>query len=131
MARSANTPPAWRSRCAKDPLGIRSGWGMGCSEFGFRYWLWAMVAVNDAEHHRNEEQCRDRGEYQTADHGAAQRRILFAGAPPMHMIAPVSAGTDSVVWVANSIHTMPAMAAGSAVMMTKGSVHDWKFTTIS
>ena len=29
----------------------------------------------------------------------------------MHMIAPVSAGTDSVVPVANSIQTMPASAA--------------------
>ena len=47
----------------------------------------------------------------------------------MHMIAPVRAGTDSVVWVANSIQTMPAIAAGSAVMMMKGSVHDWKLTT--
>ena len=56
---------------------------------------------------------------------------LFAVATPMHMIAPVSAGTDSVVPVANSIHTMPASAAGSAVMMTKGSLQDWKLTTIS
>ena len=56
---------------------------------------------------------------------------LFAVATPMHMMAPVSAGTDSVVPVANSIHTMPASAAGSAVMMTNGSLQDWKFTTIS
>ena len=49
----------------------------------------------------------------------------------MHMIAPVSAGTDSVVCVENSIHTMPASAAGNAVMITNGSDHDWKFTTIS
>ena len=48
----------------------------------------------------------------------------------MHMIAPVSAGTESVVWVTNSIHTMPASAAGSAVMMTNGSSQDWKLTTI-
>ena len=58
-------------------------------------------------------------------------RTLFAVATPMHMIAPVSAGTDSVVCVANSIQTMPASAAGSAVMMTNGSGHDWKLTTIS
>jgi len=31
---------------------------------------------------------------------------LLAVATPMHMIAPVSAGTDSVVCVANSIQTM-------------------------
>jgi len=31
---------------------------------------------------------------------------------------------DSVVPVANNIHTMPARAAGSAVMMTNGSLHD-------
>jgi len=49
----------------------------------------------------------------------------------MHMMAPVSAGTDRVVLVANSIHTMPASAAGSAVMMMKGSLQDWKFTTIN
>ena len=56
---------------------------------------------------------------------------LLAVATPMHMIAPVSAGTDSVVCVANSIQTMPASAAGSAVMMTKGSLHDWKLITIT
>ena len=37
-------------------------------------------------------------------------RMLFAVATPMHMIAPVSAGTESVVPVANSIQTMPASA---------------------
>lgn len=46
------------------------------------------------------------------------------------MMAPVSAGTDSVVWVANSIQTMPASAAGSAETITNGSDHDWKLTTI-
>ena len=45
---------------------------------------------------------------------------LLAVATPMHMIAPVNAGTDSVVPVANKIPS----AAGSAMMMTKGSVHD-------
>ena len=39
-------------------------------------------------------------------------RMLLAVATPMHMIAPVSAGTDSVVPVMNSIQTMPASAAG-------------------
>ena len=39
------------------------------------------------------------------------------------------AGTDKVVCVANSIQTMPASAAGSAVMITNGSAQDWKFTT--
>ena len=47
---------------------------------------------------------------------------LLAVATPMHMIAPVNAGTDSVVPVANKIPS----AAGSAMMMTKGSVHDLK-----
>jgi len=55
---------------------------------------------------------------------------LLAVATPMHMIAPVSAGTDSVVWVVNSIQTIPASAAGNAVMITNGSDQDWKFTTI-
>ena len=49
----------------------------------------------------------------------------------MHMMAPISTGTLTVVWVRNSIHTMPASAAGRAVMMMKGSSQDWKFTTIS
>ena len=39
-------------------------------------------------------------------------RMLFAVAMPMHMMAPVRAGTDSVVPVMNSIQTMPASAAG-------------------
>ena len=39
-------------------------------------------------------------------------RIEFAVATPMHMIAPVSAGTDSVVPVTNSIQMIPASAAG-------------------
>ena len=39
-------------------------------------------------------------------------RIELAVATPMHMMAPVSAGTDRVVPVANSIQTMPASAAG-------------------
>ena len=41
-------------------------------------------------------------------------RMLFAVATPMHMIAPVRAGTDRLVWVGNSIQTMPARAAGRA-----------------
>jgi hypothetical protein len=45
----------------------------------------------------------------------------LAVATPMHMIAPVRAGTLTVVWVKNSIQTMPASAAGSAVMMMNGS----------
>ena len=57
--------------------------------------------------------------------------MLLAVATPMHMIAPVRAGTDRVVRVMNSIHTTPASAVGNAVMMTKGSSHDWKLTTIS
>ena len=48
-------------------------------------------------------------------------RMLLAVATPMVMIAPVSAGTDSVVPVMNSIQPMPASAAGSAVMMMNGS----------
>ena len=55
----------------------------------------------------------------------------LAVATPMHMIAPVSAGTDSGVSVANSIQQMPASAAGSAETITAGSTHDWKLTTIS
>ena len=58
-------------------------------------------------------------------------RMLFAVATPMHMIAPVSAGTLIVVCVMNRNHTIPASAAGRAIRMMNGSSHDWKFTTIS
>ncbi len=49
----------------------------------------------------------------------------------MVMMAPVSAGTDSVVPVMNRVQAMPASAAGSAVIMMKGSTQDWKLTTIN
>ena len=55
---------------------------------------------------------------------------LLAVATPMHMMAPVRAGTETVVRVENNIQTMPASAAGRALMITKGSRQDWKFTTI-
>ena len=55
----------------------------------------------------------------------------FAVATPTVMMAPISEGTLKVVWVAKSIHTIPTRAPGRAVMMMKGSVHDWKFTTIT
>ena len=58
-------------------------------------------------------------------------RMLLAVATPMHIMAPVSAGTLSVVCERKSIQTMPASAAGSAEMMMKGSSQDWKFTTIN
>ena len=55
----------------------------------------------------------------------------MAVATPMHITDPVSEGTLSVVRVSSRIHTMPARAPGSAVMMMNGSSQDWKFTTIS
>ena len=58
-------------------------------------------------------------------------RMEFAVATPMHMIEPMRAGTESVVCVRKRKTTMPAMAAGSAVMMMKGSSQDWKLTTMS
>ncbi len=48
-------------------------------------------------------------------------RMLLAVATPMHMMAPINAGTLTVVWVTNSIQTMPASAAGKALMMIRGS----------
>ncbi len=41
-------------------------------------------------------------------------RIEFAVATPMHMMAPVSAGTLNRVLVKNRNHAIPASAAGSA-----------------
>ena len=58
-------------------------------------------------------------------------RMLLAVATPTLMMAPINAGTLKVVCVTNSIHTMPANPAGSAVMMMNGSSQDWKFTTMS
>ena len=57
--------------------------------------------------------------------------MLLAVATPMHMMAPINAGTHSVVRVRKRNSTMPASAAGSAVMMMNGSVQLWKLTTIS
>ncbi len=57
-------------------------------------------------------------------------RMELAVATPMHMIAPVSDGTLSVVCVKSSIQTMPASAPGRALMMMNGSSHDWKLTTM-
>ena len=56
--------------------------------------------------------------------------MLFDVATPMLMMAPMSAGTESVVPVAKSIQTMPASAPGSAIRMMSGSSHDWKLTTM-
>ena len=55
----------------------------------------------------------------------------FAVATPRLMIAPMSAGTLSVVCVTHSAHTTPASAPGSALTMMKGSSQLWKFTTSS
>ena len=57
--------------------------------------------------------------------------MLFAVATPMQRIAPINAGTLSRVLVKKSKSTMPAKAAGSAVIITNGSSHDWKLTTMS
>jgi hypothetical protein len=51
-------------------------------------------------------------------------RMLFYVATPMHIIAPVKAGTLTVVPVTNSIQTIPASAAGKAIKIMKGSSHD-------
>ena len=56
--------------------------------------------------------------------------MLLAVPTPMHMMAPMRAGTLRVVLVRKRNTMMPARAAGSAVMMMNGSSHDWKFTTI-
>ncbi len=58
-------------------------------------------------------------------------KMLFEVATPMHMIAPISAGTLRFVWVINRNQAMPASAAGSAEIMMKGSTQAWKLTTIS
>src|SRR5580704_5607454 len=91
------------------------------------------ATVDGCEDHRNEQERGDGREQQATDHCAAQgcvllaavapslmrsrakltTRMLFAVATPIHMIAPVSAGTLNVVPVMNSIQAMPARAAGN------------------
>ena len=51
-------------------------------------------------------------------------KMLLDVATPMHMIAPVSEGTLSVVCVKSKNQQMPARAPGKAVMIMKGSSHD-------
>ena len=51
-------------------------------------------------------------------------RMLFAVATPMHMIAPVKRGDRQARMREKSNQTMPASAAGRAVMITKGSSQD-------
>src|SRR5580692_2649653 len=51
-------------------------------------------------------------------------RMLFEVATPMHMMAPISAGTLRVVCVINNIQAIPASAAGNAEIMMKGSSQD-------
>ena len=58
-------------------------------------------------------------------------RIELAVATPTLMMAPISDGMLSVVWDTNSATMMPMSAPGSAVMMMKGSLQDWKLITIS
>src|SRR5260221_1732661 len=72
MARSANTTPARRNRRGTGRPGLRSGWDIACSKVGFRHRFGAVVPVNNAEHHRDEEQRGDGGEDQAADHGTAE-----------------------------------------------------------
>jgi len=52
-------------------------------------------------------------------------RTLFAVATPRAMMLPISDGTLNVVWVVNSIHTIPQSAPGSAITITSGSSQDW------
>ena len=51
-------------------------------------------------------------------------RIEFAVATPMHITAPVSDGTLSVVRVTSRNQQIPASAPGSAVIIMNGSSHD-------
>src|SRR5258705_148697 len=54
---------------------------------------------------------------------------LFDVATPIAMMVPMSDGTLNVVWVTNSIHRMPAIAPGNAMMITRGSSQVWKLIT--
>ncbi len=47
--------------------------------------------------------------------------MLLAVAIPIHIMAPMSEGTLNVVWVTNSIHSIPEIAPGNAVIMINGS----------
>src|ERR1700735_1912026 len=51
-------------------------------------------------------------------------KIELAVAVPIHMIAPVNAGTDNVVSVKKSAQMIPVNAPGNAVMMMKRESQD-------
>ena len=51
-------------------------------------------------------------------------KLPFATATPMAMIAPISDSTLMVVRVITSIHSTPASAPGTAIMMMSGSSQD-------
>ena len=48
---------------------------------------------------------------------------------PTAMIAPISDITLMVVPVSASVQMMPSNAAGTAIMMMKGSIQDWNRIT--
>src|SRR5215210_8008048 len=48
---------------------------------------------------------------------------------PTAMMAPISDITLIVVPVSTSVQTMPSKAAGTAIMMMKGSIQDWNRIT--
>ena len=57
--------------------------------------------------------------------------MLLATATPTVIMAPIIAGTLTVVCVTNNIQMMPEIAPGKATTMMNGSSHDWKLTTMS
>ena len=50
---------------------------------------------------------------------------------PTAMIDPMSDSTLIVDPVSASIQRIPISAPGTAIMMMKGSIHDWNRTTIN
>src|SRR2546421_488960 len=100
----------------------------------FLFWSNASAPLQHAEKSWDKEQRRNHREKQSTYDRPAKgsilfvakltTRILFEVATPMHMMAPMSAGTLRVVWVMNKNQAIPASAAGSAEIMMKGSSQD-------
>src|ERR1700685_2707296 len=78
ITRTTNVAPAPRSRRRMTRRVFGSGWGMSGSDAGVGRGLWTVVAMDDTEHDRDEEERRDGGENEPTDHGAAERGILLA-----------------------------------------------------
>src|SRR5579885_1102007 len=86
--------------------------------------LFAALAHSQRHGHHADDHGERRHDHRAETREAGGQRGFHRVAAAMHMMAPIMAGTLSVVCVTKSIRTMPASAAGKAVMMMNGSSQD-------